>query len=133
MTASTDACVFCQAVVPTNTMEVTGHGLRCLTCTQQSELAAIQNGGNMAEHLTQDELENIASSAQKEVVSGALLTFAGAAATVASLAIGFRGKIVIACAAAFLGGICLLFRGISDKREAKRAQSQFPSARAMQS
>lgn len=112
---------------------MTGHGWRRNSCTQQSELAALQNKGNMAEHLTQDELANIASSAQKEVVSGALLTFAGAAATIASLAIGFRGKIVIACAAAFLGGICLLFRGVSDKREAQSAQSQFPSARTMQS
>ena len=130
MTAPTDACVFCQAVVPANTMEMTGHGLRCNACTQQSELAALQNKGNMGEHLTPDELVGIADGAQKGIVRGALLALGGAAATAVSFAIGSR--IVILFTGAFLGGIGLMLHGMSVKKQAKHAQKQFPSARVTQ-
>lgn len=122
-------CVVCGNEAQNNTMEVTGHGLRCAACTREAELRALQHGSDMSEHLTPQELEETARRAKSEMVGGVLLTLGALVATGISYAIGTRTVVIFV--GAFFAGLGVVAHGWSVSRQATRSRERFPDAKVM--
>lgn len=130
MPSNVEKCVLCQNSALASTMDMTGHGWRCSPCSQQAELNALENKGNMGEHLTPEELANVVADSQQMIGLGVLTALGGAVGTVLSYASYTSGFFIfIVFSGAFFGGIGLMLHGLSVKKQAKRALAQFPSAR----
>ncbi|MEO8699073.1 MAG: hypothetical protein ABI867_03485 [Kofleriaceae bacterium] len=127
---STAPCAFCDAVNPISSMEMTGHGFRCVQCTARAALASVDNPRHeMAEHLTRPELEGVVAAGLKEAVLGALLGIGALAGTAASFA--FSARLVVICSGAALTGFAMLGHGLYRRRTALAAIRSAPDARVI--
>jgi len=124
-----ETCAICGKQFPAHTMDMTGHGLRCVECAAKSELAKFHGGSEMAEHLNPDELEAVVRSGGNEAVVGAVLGVSGIFLTVLSFAAG--GAIVVVCSGMMIGGFSALGHGLFRRKQAKAALRHYPTARVV--
>ena len=124
-----ETCAICGKQFPANTMDMTGHGLRCVECAAKSELAKFHGGSEMAEHLNPQELEEVVRSGGNEAAIGGVLGISGIILTVLSLAAG--GAVVVVCSGMMIGGFSALGHGLFRRRQARAALRHYPSARAL--
>jgi hypothetical protein len=130
MPMTTAACAFCGMMLPTAAMEMTGHGWRCATCQLKSQIAAASGNANpMTEHLTRNEIEDVARGGRREALGGVGLVIAGIAGTVATMAAG--GAIVVVFTGAIAGGLGMLAHGLHRRNQAKAALRDSPVARVV--
>jgi hypothetical protein len=126
---ATVACAFCGTQQAASTMDMTGHGWRCVSCAARSELSKARGGSDMAEHLTPNELRGIVQAGGNEAWAGAGLGLAGVALTALSFSSG--GQIVVVFTGMMFGGFAMLGHGLHRRKKAAEALRHFPSARAI--
>ena len=124
-------CAFCGTSAPAASMDMTGHGWRCVSCTARSELDKARTGGGneMAEHLTPQELQGIVRAGRTEGFSGLGLSVLGVVLTIASFATG--GSVVVLFSGLTFGGLAMAGHGFHRSRKAAAALAQMPSARVV--
>jgi hypothetical protein len=126
--AAVATCAFCGARAASNTMDMTGHGLRCMACTTRANITVAANGGSdMGEHLSWYELARVVESGRREAMIGAALALGGTVLTLLSLAAG--GTVVVFCGGAMASGCGMLAHGLHRSRQAATALGSVPQAR----
>jgi hypothetical protein len=119
------ACVRCGT--SGRDLEVTGLGPRCRRCSTLAEIAALEDGGEMADHLTAGELELTARRGRTQILQGALLFAAGVGVIVVEcLLLPFSGMRLPAML--LVGGTGLGGHGVYLRRQALRGLARFPTA-----
>jgi hypothetical protein len=123
-------CALCGAQAVKSTMDLTGHGLRCMQCSAKSEYDAFKGARNdMAEHLTRPEIEGVVVAGGREALGGAGIAIGGVALTAAMLSSG--GQIVIVFSGMFVAGVGMIFHGLHRRKQAKIALARMPDARVV--
>jgi hypothetical protein len=123
-------CALCGAQQVKTTMDLTGHGLRCLQCSAKSEYDAFKGARNdMAEHLTVREIEAVVVAGGREALGGAGLAIGGVVLTSVMLSSG--GQVVIVFSGMFVAGIGMIFHGLHRRKQAKIALARMPDARVV--
>jgi hypothetical protein len=117
-----ETCRFCGALAPATTMDMTGHGWRCTTCTARAAFETFNRGGDndMGQHLNRRELEKVSRDGGNELFLGVVLAVLSGLFIGVVLAAGsVRGLSVTGIV--FVGALAMASHGAHRRGKARRA------------
>lgn len=103
-------------------MEMTGHGLRCVPCSNKASLDVLQGKSRMGDHLTPAELDDVIVRCKHEILSGGGTLILGLCGFLLHTVVGF---------VLLMSGIGLIAHGLSTRNQAIAAKKSFPSAQVV--
>lgn len=91
----TGACVSCGERFPLRVLDVVGTGYRCIRCTEQAEVAALEHGDNIdaSAHLSPKHRADLRASGNRRLAIGLALLVLFVPAFLACLELGIGGHL----------------------------------------